>query len=201
MSHGYNFIFLFCDSCLLAQGKYNTSNNTVNVRGKSVGSKGTTSCSSLFVSLLAPPWITQKPSVFLAVFCTSGAARKKPGQPTLTRLVLQRVASAAGISKPSLCHPTSYPRSRPHRCADSTSMATLKVTRLNQATRSQLQPDTSLYAVWSCSRGRPRPPHTHARTHTHFSLTLTLSHILKKNRKWGEFLVGFPTIWSELKIV
>lgn len=42
-------------------------------------------CSRLFVSPHAPLWITQRPSVFLAVFGTWGACWK-PGQPTLMRL-------------------------------------------------------------------------------------------------------------------
>lgn len=137
--------------------------STINAHSKSMGNKGATSRSRLFVSLLAPPWISQRPSVFLTVFGTLGPCWK-PGQPTLMRLILHRLCSAAGISKLSLCNlalssPLSCPC--PLWCVDSTSMGTLKVTRLNKTTHSQLQPDTLLYTVWSCSSTR-----THTRTHT-----------------------------------
>lgn len=65
--------------------------------------KEVTCRSGLFVSLLAPLWITQRPSVFLAVFGTWGACWK-PGQPTFACLTLQHVSSAL-VFQSCLCNP------------------------------------------------------------------------------------------------
>lgn len=67
--------------------------------------KEVTCCIRISVFSLAPLWITQRPSVFLTVFCTWGACLKR-GQPTFVFLT-QQWLSSAHVFQSCLCTPFS----------------------------------------------------------------------------------------------
>lgn len=87
---------------------------------------------------------------------------------TALSLFCTRYFKALSLSRSRLC-PLWY--------VDSTSMGTLKVTRLDKTTHSQLQPDTLLYTLWSCRHTHKlstsvRRTQTHTLCVTHYALLL-----------------------------